>query len=76
MFRNYCMAMTLAIIACRSRLLASAFATPKRGSGNRVTRLLATKTHLSFGPSPDIRDKATSTILVGRKKELKVGNNV
>ena len=76
MFRKkiYCIiTMTIMIIACRSRLVTS-FASPKRGSGNRMTRLLATNTHLSFGPSPDIRDKATSTILVGRKKELKVGN--
>lgn len=51
---------------------ASSFASP---SHHRVPsgafRLFATKTTISFDPAIDIRDKATSTIVIGRHSTLK-----
>ena len=36
-----------------------------------TTRLFSAKTTLSFDPSEDIRDKATSTLVIGRHSTLK-----
>lgn len=52
---------------------ASSFATPShhRSTSGSAFRLFASKTNISFDPTIDIRDKATSTIVIGRHSTLK-----
>src|SRR6056300_1548899 len=52
---------------------ASAFATlsPAHRANSNSLRLFASKTNISFDPTIDIRDKATSTIVIGRHSTLK-----
>ena len=52
---------------------ASAFATlsPAHRASSNSLRLFASKTNISFDPTIDVRDKATSTIVIGRHSTLK-----
>ncbi len=51
---------------------ASAFARPTTTSiRNQSTKLFASTTTISFDPSVDVREKATSTLVIGRHSTLK-----
>ena len=75
----YAVATMLLLLSARASAFAVRSLQP-RGAGARLvrsrrfassTRLAALQTTLSFDPSTDLRDKATSTLVVGRNSALK-----